>query len=673
MFKYIKALFIFITIYASLAGLQLVKADMPAAWKKGAYAYLAQETLLADILNDFANSHGVILALDGIPEKIISGRLRASNAEAFLNRLALEHNLQWFFYNNTLYVSALSMQKSRKFKVTMGNLSDIKNSLKEMKLFQANFGWGESIKNNEVIVSGPPEYLNLIASFIPEPESKNEQKPSIMIFPLKYASVNDRDVVFRNHKMVVPGVVSLLKELLDKRGGQTEKNQGVNENFFHDALQNSAEVNLNAIMARSGSIDNDVSEEIIGRISADIRNNTILIRDDPRLKLNYKSLISNIDKPQKMIEIQAMIVDIDRKELEKIGGAFSLSSGNDSASFNSSFGGSSFFTGDSNSLLLNLFALEAKGAATVIATPNIMTLENYPAVIDFSETAYMRSIGERVAQVTPIVAGTSLRVTPRTIDYKNTTSIQLLLEIEDGKLQRDASGHPQGNKGSSISTQAMVEENRALVLGGFQQQEMRLYNKKVPFLGSIPILGSLFSSQSHMSSKSERVFIITPRLIGDQQEPSLYADNRYISASKKSGFLQAEREELRSRIQAVLMQLKNHQIPTGMHVGGEGVVLSEICNFPHAIKEFGQPQWYNSKDLQVTIGAVRNYSTQPQDLNHSMCQHERIFASMSWPKQNLKPGESTEIFIIIKPAPIGQNIRPSLLKEGGIIPLIPSP
>jgi type III secretion protein C len=65
-----------------------------------------------------------------------------------------------------------------------------------------------------------------------------------------------------------------------------------------------------------------------------------------------------------------------------------------------------------------------------------------------------------------------------------------------------------------------MAEKRSLVVGGFHVTESTDKHNKVPLLGDIPLLGkALFSSTERQNNRRERLFILTPRVIGDQADP----------------------------------------------------------------------------------------------------------------------------------------------------------
>eukprot|EP00952_Eustigmatos_sp_NYUAD-ZCMA_P003388 14796-Eustigmatos_ZCMA.PRE.1 len=57
------------------------------------------------------------------------------------------------------------------------------------------------------------------------------------------------------------------------------------------------------------------------------------------------------------------------------------------------------------------------------------------ALIDLSDTFYIQTVGERVAQVEPVTVGISLRVVPRIVEDEKGRAIHMVIDIEDGSIQ----------------------------------------------------------------------------------------------------------------------------------------------------------------------------------------------------------------------------------------------
>jgi len=64
-----------------------------------------------------------------------------------------------------------------------------------------------------------------------------------------------------------------------------------------------------------------------------------------------------------------------------------------------------------------------------------------------------------------------------------------------------------------IETQVTLRDGETLALGGIFQQQRTQSEKRVPWLGEMPLLGALFRQQLQEQKKRELVIFITPRLV----------------------------------------------------------------------------------------------------------------------------------------------------------------
>lgn len=660
-------------------------ANTPEEWKDGAYAYAADNSPLSVILQDFASSHGVDANVTGLPDTFVTARLRSDSAEAFLNRLALEYRFQWFVYNNTLYVSPQSEQTSRRLKISPDAAPDIKQALQGVGLLEPRFGWGELPDEGVVLVTGPPKYVDLIAEFSKKSEPETSEDKQMMAFPLKYADVADRTIKFRDQTLVVPGVATMLNELLgqasnNSASGNTTNPAGSGGDSPYQAMQSESRSIIQQMIGRNtrvGRGDQATSGATLqGKVSADVRNNTLLVRDNKKLHSEYQALVKMIDIPQKLVEIDAVIVDIDRNELARLSTNWSGQVGNVSAGASMLNGASTLFVTDFNRFFADIEALEGEGTASIIANPSVLTLENQPAVIDFSNTAFITAIGERVADIREVTAGTSLRVTPRSIgDNPGKAAVQLVVDVEDGKLDKNADGSAQGTENGVISTQALVQEKRSLVMGGFHTKQSGDDEERVPILGKIPFLGKLFTSSNRTTSQRERLFIITPHLIGDQVDPS-----RYVDAENRDQVNDALRDitrrhkfgDMKRTIENSMRDLAENRLPAGLSATQNGLSLSSLCSIPLTFRSSARHQWYGNNSMQIAVGVVTNTSSHEARFDESMCRSDRTLAVSAWPKSNLKPGESTEVFVAYDTQVPARPSRVSLLKtQDGYMPAAP--
>ncbi|MFJ2356982.1 type III secretion system outer membrane ring subunit SctC [Pseudomonas fluorescens] len=630
-------------------------AAVPADWGQSAYAYEATQTPLDTVLRDFANAFGVGLSVTGV-SGMLDVKLRATNAVEFLDRLALEHQFQWFVYNGKLYISPQSAQVAQRLEVSADAAPDLKQALTDIGLLDKRFGWGELPDEGVVLVSGPARYVELIRSFSKE-KIKPDEKQQVMMFPLRFAAVADRQIQYREQTVSIPGVAAILEGLLENQRSTTPSALDPKANI--NALQSMADTARGKIVRLatervSGRAEVKSNASGQRRVAADVRNNAVLIYDNPDKRGQYQQLIEQLDLPSKLVEIDAIILDIDRSQLTTLESRWSARAGSVTAGSSLLGSGSStLFIRDFDRFFAEIQALEGQGVASVIARPSVLTLENQPAVIDFSRTQYITATGERVATIEPVTAGTSLQVIPRTIAGGGDNRFQLIVDIEDGQLEQVRDQQTPTVKRGTVSTQAVIAENRSLVIGGFHVDERGDQQQQVPVLGQIPLLGPLFSSNKRQTSRRERLFILTPRLIGDQVDPARYvaSENReQLDRALASGREPGKPAILRAAIAATFAGLVKGAIPGDIKQSSSGAALGDLCKVPATLTlDRQRMQWFNATDYRVAVGVVKNISATPQRIDPAACSGSQTLAVTVAPKFLLQPGESTEIFVALRP------------------------
>ncbi|WLI07461.1 type III secretion system outer membrane ring subunit SctC [Pseudomonas sp. FP597] len=663
-------------------------AAIPPEWKNTAYAYEAEHKPLREVLEDFAQTFGTQLQVEGLLEGNVNGKIRANTPQSMLDRLGVEHRFQWYLYNNTLYISTLDQQESARLEVSSETLADLKQALTDIGLLDSRFGWGELPEDGVVLVSGPRRYIEQIKHFSTQRRSSDE-KQSVLTYPLKFANAADRQIEYRSEKITLPGVATMLRGLLEPRSTST----------LSGLAQHSAAQSQPApVMPAFPRLGNPLLGQMLGtnagtapvdtgmaitpraqvntsriRVEADVRNNAVLIYDVPERQAMYRELISQLDVARKLVEIDAIILDIERTQLHEFGIKWGFQ--------NSRFrGGVNMAPGTSSQLSIehrdrfyaDVRALESRGLATMVSNPSVLTLENQPAVIDFNRTQYLTA-GRENATILPITVGTSFQVVPRVITSRGGHQIHLAVDIEDGNFDEsnpDRLG-PDVRRGK-VSTQAVMAEKRSLVVGGFHVTESSDKQRKVPLLGDIPLLGkALFSSTERQNNRRERLFILTPRVIGDQSDPS-----RYLPADDQVE-LQAALEPLarrlaphqpiisRSDITSTLAHLVSGEVPRGFKTSPMPLELGTLCNTRNLLAlNSERSQWYAGPQYNVAVVVVRNQFMRNVRIDEKECSNSQTLAVAVWPNAWLKPGEEAEVFIAMRPVAKDEHLdvhRPSLI------------
>lgn len=534
------------SILAGLLSLGLAGTALAVPnWPNAPYTYYANQEDLASLLREFAGGFSLALQLGPNVQGKVNGKFNTNSPTEFLNRLGGVYGFNWFVYAGTLFVSRSSDMTTRTVSSMGNSISALRDALQRLGVLDPRFGWGELPDQDIALVSGPPSYVDLIERTVKAlPLGASGQE--VAVFKLKYATVNDRTITYRDQTMVTPGLATVLRNLITGDGSDS-----VNDTLT--AIAAPLRESPPLFPVNSGGADNAPksdaesksaapSAQQSGRlrfreptVQADPRLNAIIVQDLPDRIPIYRALIEQLDVPSTLIEIEAMIVDVNSSLIKELGVNWGVLRGDTAVGYgNLSLAPSGVLPVDGaalasagtiglsvgNSLVARLHALQTEGQANILSQPSVLTTDNTGALLDISDTFYVQTEGDHVATVTPVTAGTSLRVTPRYIDSEEGARIELTIDIEDGRIQeeRQVNGLPLVRR-SNISTLAVVGNDQTLLIGGHNSTQDSEKVEKVPFLGDIPLIGALFSNRSKTYQRLERLFLIRPRLVAINGKP----------------------------------------------------------------------------------------------------------------------------------------------------------
>ena len=165
---------------------------------------------------------------------------------------------------------------------------------------------------------------------------------------------------------------------------------------------------------------------------------------------------------------------------------------------------------------MELTALEAEGRGEIVSTPRVITANQKEARIEQGvEIPYQESASSGATTVQFKKAVLSLVVTPQITP--NNDIIMDLIVHKDSVGEVISTGGLGGTVPSidtrAVETQVLVSDGQTVVLGGIYETERRETEKKVPWLGDIPVLGYLFKSTKVTNNKAELLIFVTPRIL----------------------------------------------------------------------------------------------------------------------------------------------------------------
>jgi type II secretory pathway component GspD/PulD (secretin) len=202
-------------------------------------------------------------------------------------------------------------------------------------------------------------------------------------------------------------------------------------------------------------------------------------------------------------------------------------------------------------------ALAARRNVQVLSRPQIRTLDNQEASIQVGQQVPIVG-GVNVTQLgnaNPLIeqqdVGLILTVRPR-INPDGT----IVMETAAVKSQLDGAGVPVfiNDDGSTIespiiditsaNTTVSVPNGHTIVMGGIITESDETIERKVPWLGDVPIVGRAFRFDSTNSTRSELLIFLTPRVILND------ADSEFIKQveTERTHMIEEQAEEVHGPI-----------------------------------------------------------------------------------------------------------------------------
>ena len=308
------------------------------------------------------------------------------------------------------------------------------------------------------------------------------------------------------------------------------------------------------------------------KIVADKASNSLIILSSPEDFQVIKEVIKSIDvkRPQVFVEVQ--IVEMSMDKLLQMGvewkflsrgnyvpfggslyGNLPLQPGYPSASPGLLLGIAKWRDGVPDiGLLINAYAKE--GGVNVIATPQILTLDNEEAEINISKVIPYSTGIKYDANNNPVISydykdvGIVLKITPH-ITASGEVRLKVYEKVEDVVGYANADQTAPITSKREARTTVDVKDGQTLVIGGLIKKKKLTTVERVPVLGNIPVVGNLFKKTGHQIEKTNLLVFITPRVVRSVE------DERNLTAMKVKEYRENIIEIKRGR-EGVLSDIK---------------------------------------------------------------------------------------------------------------------
>lgn len=555
-------------LFALLGGLSgTAGAAVPPV--KGNVSYQLNNKPLVDFLQDFFASQGLgVKVSDAV--KAQGGSLNGpftGSARSVLDKVLRTNGLIAYYDGASVFVFTAGERETRFTSLPPAKVEAFARALSDMQLGDKNDTISAEASTGLVRLSGTPRYVDQaqkLANTIASNTSLASTEPTeFKYYPLKYALAADTTMTVGNRQITVPGVASLLRQLVgngnsDFSGAQERMLPQMSPGLRGRGLAATGQPPLFPPPYGNDDSPAGAAQSIASvppaapapgqpdvRIVADPYRNAVIVRDTHDRMPMYDQLIKQLDVSSPMVEIEATIIDVDKDKLKRYGvnWYFRNSSGHGSIGFNTdapqngptnlmqAIAGNTIdqllqltgfqagaILGDSAKFIARVDALQSDGITNVITRPQVLTLNDVQAVIASTQTLYVPVRGSYSTDLYNVVAGTVLRVTPHVVVENGERHIRLVVEIQDGNVTLTTDNYADVGAipivtNQAVNTQAVIDPGQSLLLGGLVSDKLSNQTDKIPILGDIPVIRNLFRHVEKDRNHRERLFLITPRLV----------------------------------------------------------------------------------------------------------------------------------------------------------------
>ena len=492
-------------------------------WKTPAYSLVARDMPLRQALDTFGVAQGMSVVMSDQVAGNLSGDFKDIAPQEFLDRISTTHNLIWYYDGTALYVYGAGEITSSLMELQYMREGNVILLLRELGLEDRRFPIRSASNGELILVSGPPRYVQLIAETIARADSLKRQRSFNEIDTRVFRLVNtwaddiNLNVTGLESQLRIRGVAQLLEEIMRE----------TNDGNSRDIVTNGAE------KAEFGLAD-QLTAGVRPVIKPDNRLNAVIVRDSRMRMPMYERLIHDLDVPQKIVEIEVTSFDISKQDAldwqlsvkvqgteKEHEGAAGMNAQNlvlPAALAGMGAAGAYSYLGEKTRVDASISALKSKGLARNVSRAAIVTLNNFTAEMTDKQSYHARVVGEKVASLEKVSAGTKLNVKPRIVEPPPGSTnvprqVWLTMELEDGGFESVSVDAMPMTRQSTLLTQAAMYENDSILLGGYFRDIKEDGGWGIPYLRDIPWIGWIFGGATYKEETVQRLFILTPRVI----------------------------------------------------------------------------------------------------------------------------------------------------------------
>ena len=373
--------------------------------------------------------------------------------------------------------------------------------------------------NSIMVVSPRAHYIATVQAWIEELDSIEDpaSEPILQVYPVRNGNAGQ--------------LASLLSTIYGGSGGASGTSGGVAPGMTQATSGGGADGSNQRRDVSSGGGTFDLGDDV--RVVSDDYNNTLLVYATPYEYQKIERILNKLDVVATQVLIEASIVEVTLRDDLEYGLEWAFDNnlgGGDSGRGLLDLGGglqpqagfSYTITNSAGAVKAVLNALAEDSLINVISTPSVMVLDNHTASIHVGDQQPIQSQstvtngGNVQNSITYKDTGVKLTVTPSVNDGGLVT-----LDIEQSVTDVgpvDAATRQRSFLERNVSSRVAIRSGESVVLGGLIRDNETEGQSGVPVLKDIPLVGSLFSTTTMASTRTELLIFITPRVMESDQD-----------------------------------------------------------------------------------------------------------------------------------------------------------
>ena len=290
-------------------------------------------------------------------------------------------------------------------------------------------------------------------------------------------------------------------------------------------------------------------------IEPSLANNALLIDAEPQDFATIKALLEELDTPPQQVLVEVMFAEVQNSEGSDMGVEF-LAAANPSEGSTVAFGGMRTASGDDELMaqvlggvvpnglsfglskgsytdasgkvipsipaLVNVNAFQIKGNFKILSNIPLWAQNNQQASVSIVKNIPILkstiqggsgTARDVIQNIDRIDVGIKLTVTPHVnpddeVLMKLNPSLEAIVDATSGGL-----AYTPTIAKREVTTTLTVPSGRTIIISGLMREDAVKRVRKIPFLGSIPLLGWLFRSTVEEMEKTNLLIFVTPHVV----------------------------------------------------------------------------------------------------------------------------------------------------------------